>query len=122
MKNTKKFTLKIDTGINECGSIFSRTYILSILKETDSYSIVNFKRYDTVPTGYIEGGSEIQLSMNLKIKFKDDNINKNIAKLALKLDSSLQKVTGCVALNKSNSAITQKLKVFEKTKDTVMEL
>ncbi len=122
MKNDKRFTMKIETGVNSSISIFSRVYVLSILEEKDNHSIINFKRYDLVPSGYIDGGSDKILAENLKVKFKTDNINKNISTLALKLDSSLFEISGCPNLNKSRSVIVQKLKAFEKEKDTVLEI
>lgn len=122
MKSDKKFTMKIETGVNSSISIFSRVYVLSILEETENYSIINFKCYDLVPSGYIEADSEKQFCQNLKIKFKDDNINKNISKLALKFDTSLYQNSWCPHLNKSRSLILQKLKDFEKETNFVMEI
>jgi len=120
MTDTKQFTMKIDTGINTSGSIFSRVYNIDFLIENENYSIINFTCYNTVPSGFVNGGTRQDLAMNLKVKFKDNNINKNIAKLALKLDKSIYEKTGNPDLNRSRSIILQKLKEFEKSKDKVM--
>ncbi len=122
MKNNKKFTMQINTGVKFSGAIFSRVYNLYILSETEDYSIINFDCYNLVPSGYIKGGSQKDLAMNIKVKFNDDNINKNIAKLALKLDKSLYEKTGFKELDISRSTILEKLKEKENTKDTIMEI
>ncbi len=122
MKNNKKFTMQIDTGINTSGSIFSRVYNLYILEEKDDYSIINFDCYNLVPSGFVKGESREDLATNIKVKFKDDNINKNIAKLALKLDKSLYEKTGFKDLERCRSLILAKLKEKEKAKDTIMEI
>jgi hypothetical protein len=118
--NNKQFSIKLDTGIDTSGAIFSRVYNLNVLVETDDYSIIDFDCYNLVPSGFINGNTRKDLAMNLKVKFKDDNMNKNIAKLAIKLDKSLYETTGFKDLNRSRSIILQKLKEFEKTKDKIM--
>lgn len=119
---TVKNTLNIKTGVSYFTAVFERVYVLETIKSGEDFSIINFKSYDKVPSGYVDGGSDQLLAKNLKVKFKSDNINKNIANLALKLDTSLNKKTGCNYSNNSKDAIIKNLKEISKSKESILEI
>lgn len=86
------YKLTLESGINTSSSTFARCYSLTIIKETDKGSVVNLKAIDITPRGYQQGGSEVRLLQNALVKFKETEVNKNIAKLALKFDTKLLQV------------------------------
>lgn len=52
---TVKNTLNIKTGVNYFTAVFERVYVLETIKSEEDFSIINFKSYDKVPSGYVEG-------------------------------------------------------------------
>lgn len=117
---SSKYSITVKSNVSFYTAIFERVYVLEILNEKAENSVVNLKSYDKVPSGYVEGGSDQILAQNLKVVFKDDNINKNIANLAIKLDISLQSITGCQYLNSSRKNIVNELNKLIKEKEQLI--
>ena len=86
------YNLTIESGKNTSSDTFARCYSLTIIKETEKGAIVNLKAVDIVPSGYQQGGSEVRLLQNALVKFKETEVNKNIAKLALKFDDKVNAI------------------------------
>lgn len=113
------YNLTIESGKNTSSDTFARRYSLTIIKETDKGSIVNLKAVDIVPNGYQQGGTEISLLQNALVKFKETEVNKNIAKLALKFDAKLLQVQ---SYDKGINIIMTKLHEKSKEKVKVIEI
>jgi hypothetical protein len=86
------YNLTIESGKVTSSDTFARRYSLTIIKETDKGSVVNLKAVDIVPSGYQQGGTEVRLLQNALVKFKETEVNKNIAKLALKFDDKVNAI------------------------------
>ena len=86
------YNLTIESGKVSSSDTFSRRYTLTIIKETDKGSVVDLRAVDITPSGYPYGGTEARLLQNELVKFKETEVNKNIAKLALKFDAKLLQV------------------------------
>jgi len=86
------YNLTLKSGVDNSFSTFSRRYTLTILNQTDKGAVVNFKAVNITPSGHMDGGTEVRLLQNELVKFKETEVNKNIAKLALKFDAKLFQV------------------------------
>lgn len=86
------YNLTIESGKLTSSDTFARRYSLTIIKETDKGSVVNLRAVDITPSGYPYSNTEVRLLQNELVKFKETEVNKNIAKLALKFDTKLLQV------------------------------
>ena len=89
MDNKNVYTLNVESGINVCGSLFARRYTFIVHNTTDKGSIVSLTSDDITPSGYTSGGTHTYLLQNALVKFKEHEINKNIAKLVKQFDTKL---------------------------------
>lgn len=87
------YNLTLESGINTSIATYARRYTLTVLNETDKGTVVNLKAVEVTPSGYVQGGTEVRLLQNALVKFKETEVNKNIAKLALKFDHKLNEFT-----------------------------
>lgn len=108
------YNLTLESGVKNSGSTFSRRYTLTVLSESKDGLVVNFKAVNITPSGYTRGGSEVRILQNTLVKFKEHEVNKNIAKLALKFDTQLHVVQ---SHDKGIPLIRQQLE--EKSKEKV---
>jgi hypothetical protein len=113
------YNLTLESGVNTSSSTYSRRYTLTILTETDKGTVVNLKAVDITPSGHQYGGTEVRLLQNALVKFKETEVNKNIAKLALKFDTKLHTVQN---YDKGISIIKSQLEVKVKEKVKVIEI
>lgn len=84
------YRLTIESGKVTSSDTFARRYTLTVIKETAKGSVVDLRAVDITPSGYQHGGTEDRLLQNELVKFKDTEVNKNIAKLAVRFDTKLQ--------------------------------
>lgn len=108
------YNLTLKSGLNTSSSTFARRYTLNVINQTDKGAVVNFKAVEVTPSGYIQGGTELSLLQNALVKFKDTEVNKNIAKLALKFDTELVRL---IKFDKGIAIIKEELE--RKVKESV---
>lgn len=114
MKDNKTvYTLRINTNINKAFSTYERRYHMTIHKELPEGMLVSLRAEDFTITGYCEGDSKVQLMQNVLVKFKESDVNQNIAKLALKFDDELNKSK---LQNSTIHIVKEQLEKISKTK------
>lgn len=107
------YTLKLKTGMNKSFSTYERRYFMTIHKELPEGMLISLRAEDYTESGYCEGSSKVQLMQNTLVKFKESDVNKNIAKLALKFDEELNKSK---LQNSTIHIVKEQLEKISKTK------
>lgn len=113
------YCLTLESGMNTSSDTFARRYTLTILTETEKGTVVNLKAIDITPGGLPSGGSEVRLLQNALVKFKETEVNNNIAKLALRFDPELNKIR---SYDKGIGIIKTQLEAKSKEKVKVIEI
>lgn len=112
------YRLTIESGKVTSSDTFARRYTLTVIKETAKGSVVDLRAVDITPSGYQHGGTEDRLLQNELVKFKDTEVNKNIAKLAVRFDTKLLQVQTHdkgihIIRDQLNKKANEKVKVIE---------
>jgi hypothetical protein len=112
------YKLTIESGKVSSYETFARRYTLTVIKETEKGSVVNLHAIDITPSGHPSGGTESRLLQNELVKFKDTEVNKNIAKLAVRFDPKLLQVQSHdkgihIIRDQLNKKANEKVKVIE---------
>jgi len=112
------YNLKIESNVNTTLSVSKRVYFLKVHNVLEDGKIIaSFHKEDYVPSGYRDGGSEEFFFQNQVIKMNILEINKCIAKLALKYDTELLSSN-----EKSRKNIFDSLTQYSKDKKKVIEV
>lgn len=114
MKDNKMiYTLRINTKLNKAFSTYERRYFMTIHKELPEGMLISLRAEDYTESGYCESSTKVQLMQNVLVKFKESDVNKNIAKLALKFDEELNKSK---LQNSTIHIVKEQLEKISKTK------
>ena len=110
------FKLKIDLGDYGYSTFATRNYKLEIVKETPKFFIISLSFYNSTKDGNDSGTSGI-IVQNLKVNPINDNINRTIARLAIKFDTYLDKEQASKTANLALDNIKKQLQEISETTD-----
>lgn len=119
MNKRESYKLVIETNINTSSSVYQRNYTLFLDKEVSKDTFIGtLISQDITPSGYIDGNSKRYLLQNAPIQLNLMEINKCIAKLALKYDNDIIRRPN----EKSISIIRNQLKELSTTEQVVIDV
>lgn len=110
------FKLKIDLGGYGYSTFATRNYKLEIVKETPKFFIISLSFYNSTKDGNDSGASGT-IVQNLKVNPINDNINRTIARLAIKFDTYLDKEQASKTANLALDNIKKQLQEISETTD-----
>ena len=116
------FKLKIDLGDYGYSTFATRNYKLEIVKETPKFFIISLSFYNSTKDGNDSGASGT-IVQNLKVNPINDNINRTIARLALKFDTCLDKEQRSKTANFALDNIKKQLQeISEQTDEEILKI
>lgn len=82
----EKIITTITTGNTYFHEVFQRTYVMEVLKVNDKLRVEVFS-FDTVPTGFIAGGSERKFG-EIEVDINDKSKNEIVDEIIMKCDGA----------------------------------
>lgn len=104
------YYLNVETGIKNSGSTFKRNYQLSIIHSSDKGMLVSMWASSITPSGMKTSRDEVKLMENKLVSFDLMEINKVMARTALRLDPLIKRQ------DESCRILAQKLKEIKDQK------